>query len=167
MKIRFRLHSVVIPGLLATLVSGCTTAPTTATTSAPATLAIDEAAATPPDEHLKPQRSRWIRIGMHQPQVLALMGEPDRREPADDAKADSGRSTWTYTFRHPPVYRDIAAATQAVPYEDPLTGQLIWVDEPVPDQQRIDRTETLVLTFAGPRLVDLDRKLAEYSTYRN
>ncbi|WP_221032610.1 hypothetical protein [Actomonas aquatica] len=117
------------------------------------------------DSPARIQRAAMLRVGMHQPQVLEWLGEPQHREPATNATGM--RETWVYTIRHAPSYKTIVAEMEEVPYVDPFTGELKMLEEPVLNQQRIQILETITLIFRGPRMIDLSRETETRSTFRD
>ncbi len=117
------------------------------------------------DSAARIQRAHLLRLGMHKPQVLDWLGEPKSTEAASNA--NGMRETWVYEIIHAPVYKTIAAEMEDVPYVDPFTGQLRYLKEPVLNQQRIQRFETITLSFRGPRVIDIERKIDDRSHFRN
>jgi outer membrane protein assembly factor BamE (lipoprotein component of BamABCDE complex) len=127
--------------------------------------AAGDASAVVPDSSSRLRGAQLLRVGMHKPQVLELLGEPKHTEPPRNA--NGMRETWEYEIIHHPQYKTIVAQMELVPYVDPFTGELKWLEEPVQNQQRIQKHETLTLTFRGPRLIDLERQVRESNHFRD
>ena len=152
--IRQKTVSLLALGLL--LASGCATTSVTPSESAnDAPVSAENVA----------HRAQLVRIGMHKPQIIEWLGEPKSSVPASNA--NGMRETWTYEIEHRPNYKTIAAVTELVAYVDPITGVLRWIEEPVYNQQRIQRKETIQLTFRGPRLIDIERSVDRVASYRD
>ncbi len=110
-------------------------------------------------------RAQLLRLGMHKPQVLDWLGEPKESDPATNA--NGMRETWVYEVIHAPAYKTVVAEMTEVPYVDPFTGIMRMIEEPVINQQRIQRFETITLTFRGPRVIDIERQVEDRSEFRN
>lgn len=147
---------------LAVVLAGCET--TAGSQSAQRDFASNPNAVVP-DSNLRLRAAQIVRVGMHKPQIMELLGEPKRIEPPRNA--NGMREVWEYEIIYPPRYKTVVAQMELVPYVDPFTGELKMLEEPVPNQQRIQRFETLLLTFRGPRMIDLERKVHESRDFRN
>lgn len=102
---------------------------------------------------------------MHKPQVLEWLGEPLASISGNNS--NGMRETWTYRIEHTPHYKTVVAVMEKVPYYDPITGILRWLDEPVQNQQRTQSIETLTLTFRGVSLIDIERDKRELGGFRD
>lgn len=154
--------AVALVLVLAGGLAGCAHSPEAARTDqnlAAATIGVGY------DSPVRIHYANLLRMGMHKPQVLAWMGEPGETTAANNA--NGMRETWTYEIVHPPIYKTIVATMEEVPYMDPFTGELKWLEEPVLNQQRLQRIDTITLTFRGPRIIDLAREVDVNSHFRN
>lgn len=135
-------HASLLLIVWAVLASGCET------------VRVPEAAPSPAGQ---------LIVGMRTEKVTELMG------PADSVTRGTGNDyveeTWVYEIEHPPVYRTIAAEMQDVPWVDPITGEMKMLQEPITDQQRLDRVEKITLRFRHGQLMSIDRELDEHRAF--
>lgn len=106
-----------------------------------------------------------VCAGMHKPQIRRLLGEPDEISAPPSATDADAREQWIYHFARATDYRVVVTEMEDVPYFDPITEELRIVKEPRPSQQRINRTDTLTLTFDGPRVVAVRRDSDRRSSF--
>jgi outer membrane protein assembly factor BamE (lipoprotein component of BamABCDE complex) len=107
--------------------------------------------------------SDHLMVGMYAEQVRTLLGEP--AEIVIGTGDDQVQETWTYVIQHRPTYRNVVAEMRSVPWVDPITGEMKTISEPINDQQRIDREETLTLVLRYDQLISIDRDLREQRTF--
>ena len=107
--------------------------------------------------------SAQLIVGMRTERVEALLGPAEAV--SRGAGADYVEETWIYQIEHPPVYRTIVAEMQDVPWVDPITGEMKTLQEPVTDQQRLDRRETITLVFRYGQLMTIDREIDEHRSF--
>lgn len=107
--------------------------------------------------------SDQLMVGMRSEKVERLLGEADSITPGQGN--DYVEETWVYQIEHPPVYRTIVAEMRDVPWVDPITGEMKTLQDPVVDQQRIDRRETVTLKFRYGQLMTIDRDVDEHRSF--
>ncbi len=107
--------------------------------------------------------SDQLVVGMYAERIKELLGEPISIVPGTGE--NYVEETWTYQIEHPPVYRTIVAEMRSVPWVDPITGEMKTLQEPINDQQRIDRYETVLLLIRYGQLIKVDRKVDEHRAF--
>lgn len=108
-------------------------------------------------------RSDQLVVGMQSDQIKELLGEPASIVPG--AGDNYVEETWTYQIDHPPVYRTIVAEMRSVPWVDPITGEMKTIQEPINDQQRLDRHEKVRLLIRYGQLIRVDREVEEQRAF--
>ena len=87
----------------------------------------------------------------------SLLGDPDK---TDEITNESGVwERWTFEQDIAPIYREMVTEMVEVPFVDPVNGQESIILEPRAGHQRIDRQETIILTFHNNLLVNLTRSV--------
>ena len=86
-----------------------------------------------------------------------LLGESDK---IDEITNESGVWVrWTFEQEIAPIYREMVTEMVEVSFVDPVNGQESIILELRPGHQRIDRQETITLTFHNSLLVNLTRSV--------
>lgn len=105
-----------------------------------------------------------LRQGLTMAEVKALIGEPlqVRNEVLAGKDAPAAKVTlWVYGRTLSSDYKTVVAEMEEVPYFDPLTGEAKPQQQPIHSQERIDRSELIVLAFTGGKVTDIQRQVRQ------
>lgn len=114
-------------------------------------------------QSLPPAGSNQLVVGMAPASVQRVLGDPHKVSPA--TATNRMEETWIYEIEHPPLYRTIVAEMKSVPWVDPISGEMKSTQEPITNQQRIDRREFIELTFRHGQLIEIKRDLKEQRSF--
>lgn len=145
---KFRMHTFlpVAAFAMAWLWGGCSTAGTTAASSAAA-------------ESPRPT----LQQGMSAEEVVAILGEPNAK--TKDSDGDGRVEVWVYLRPINTSVRQVAASMASVPWVDPVTGELRYISEPVIGMQRTEFVEELRLRLDDGRLMTIQREVIRNVLY--
>ena len=102
---------------------------------------------------------RQIAVGMQPDQVREVLGEPGEITLGEDDNA--GKEIWVYRIQQPVEMRNVVTRMEEVPFVDPSSGVITTIEEPVTQQERIDRTDILTLLFENDQLANINREVQE------
>ncbi len=102
---------------------------------------------------------RQIHVGMKKDQVREIMGKPAQIVPGEGN--GSVEESWVYRIQQPPEMRNVITRMEEVPFVNPRSGVMTTIEEPVTEQERIDRTEILTLLFRDDQLANINRAVQE------
>lgn len=150
---RYGLLISLLPGVL--LFGGCETS-ALSSGSANYSARAPRSVADPLQSELH-TRALTLQKNATSAEALALLGEPDR---TDEITNESGIwARWVFERDIAPIYREMVTEMVEVPFVDPVNGQESIILEPRAGHQRIDRQETITLTFHNNLLVNLTRSV--------
>src|SRR5690606_34067175 len=90
--------------------------------------------------------------GMSQADVHAVLGAPERT--AQSETEIGPVEAWIYRWQYVARSEHIQTGTQSYSRENPITGQLETVNEPIMGIQQIYATDELTLVFSEGRLIE-------------
>ena len=96
---------------------------------------------------------------MKKDQVREIMGKPAQIVPGEGN--GSVEESWVYRIQQPPEMRNVITRMEEVPFVNPRSGVMTTIEEPVTEQERIDRTEILTLLFRDDQLANINRAVQE------
>ena len=134
-------------GIIATILMA-----TACTTTDPAAPASETASS------VKKKPTEIVR-GMTQEEILAILGEPEKKEVA--TTEDVTRENWHYTFIVRRGVDMVQTDTRMVPYIDPLSGEMREIPEAILSPQSTVIKQSIQLLFEGGLVISWKSQITE------